>query len=221
MHPIALPAQRHLPAVLAASLPLAGWAATATVMARRLDAARRDPLTGLHTRDAFTTRATRLTRNGPAVLVVLVDLDGFKALNDTHGHAAGDAVLTATAARLRAWATPAGAVGRFGGDEFTAAAPIDPYGQVGPLTELSGLHHRLTRPVPYGSELLPVGASIGGHLATPGTALTDALTAADTAMYAAKHQGGGWKLADTPTRPVAPRRWRRNRPATTGPESVR
>ncbi|XHM92834.1 hypothetical protein AB0761_21840 [Peterkaempfera sp. SMS 1(5)a] len=49
MHPIALPAQRHLPAILAASLPLAGWAATTTVLTRRLDTARRDPLTGLAT----------------------------------------------------------------------------------------------------------------------------------------------------------------------------
>ncbi|MCD0483450.1 GGDEF domain-containing protein [Streptacidiphilus sp. ASG 303] len=214
MHPPALPAQRHLPAILAASVPLAGWAATTTVLARRLDAARRDPLTGLMTRDAFTARATRLIARRP-VLVVLVDLDGFKVLNDARGHAAGDAVLAHTAHRLAAAIGPTGAVGRFGGDEFTAALPIGPDIDHA-LTALSLLHSELTEPVPFGTDLLPVGASVGGHLAAPSTPLADALTAADAAMYAAKRGGGGWELSEHPARTytAAPRRWRRHRPTT-------
>ncbi|MCD0482795.1 GGDEF domain-containing protein [Streptacidiphilus sp. ASG 303] len=212
MHPPALPAQRHLPAILAASVPLAGWAATTTVLARRLDAARRDPLTGLMTRDAFTARATRLIARRP-VLVVLVDLDGFKALNDTRGHAAGDAVLAHTAHRLVAAVGPTGAAGRFGGDEFTTAHPC-PRAEAAAV-HLARLHDRLTEPVPFGPDLLPLGASLGGHLATPGTPLADALTAADAAMYAAKRAGGGWELSEHPARTyaAAPRRWRRHRPA--------
>ncbi|WP_377271658.1 GGDEF domain-containing protein [Peterkaempfera sp. SMS 1(5)a] len=212
MHPIALPAQRHLPAILAASLPLAGWAATTTVLTRRLDAARRDPLTGLATRDAFTAHATRLITRRP-VLVLLVDLDGFKALNDTRGHAAGDAVLAHTAHRLRAAVGTRGAAGRFGGDEFTAALPTDPDDA---LHALASLHYQLTEPTPYDGELLPVGASVGGYLATLGTTLADALTAADAAMYAAKRNGSGWQLSEhpAPTYTAAPRRWRRHRPAT-------
>ena len=215
---IALPAQ-HFTTMTAAAVPLAGWALHTRALRRRLETARRDPLTGLYGRDAFTAAATRLIHRSPLALVVLIDLDGFKALNDTAGHAAGDAVLAHVASRLDGWAT-SGAAGRFGGDEFTAVLPLndgDTDGEDGPLTELSWLHYTLTKPVPHGGDLLPVGASIGGYLTTPDTPLTGALTAADAAMYAAKRTGGGWDLtaAQALTRPgAAPRRWRRNRPGT-------
>ncbi len=88
---------------LALSLPLLGWAAHSGYLARQLATARRDPLTGLHTRAGWTARAERVIRRHPAAAVLLLDLDDFKALNDTHGHAAGDAALAATAARLTAW----------------------------------------------------------------------------------------------------------------------
>jgi len=212
---IALPAQ-HFTTMTAAALPLAGWALHSTHLRRRLDSARRDPLTGLYGRDAFTEAATRLIRRSPLALVVLIDLDGFKALNDASGHAAGDAVLAHTASRLDGWATT-GAAGRFGGDEFTAVLPLTDQtdGWDSAHDELSQLHHMLTEPVPHGGDLLTVGASVGGYLATPAVSLSDALTAADAAMYAAKRAGGGWDLSqdEALTRPGgAPRRWRRNRP---------
>ena len=216
---IALPAQHFTTTITAAALPLAGWALHTRHLHRRLEVARRDPLTGLYGRDAFTEAATWLIRRSPLALVVLIDLDGFKALNDTAGHAAGDAVLAHTASRLDGWAT-IGAAGRFGGDEFTAVLPLnadDADGEDGPLTELSWLHYTLTKPVPHGGDLLSVRASVGGYLATPAVSLSEALTAADAAMYAAKLAGGGWDLAsaEAMTRSrAAPRRWRRNRPAT-------
>jgi diguanylate cyclase (GGDEF)-like protein len=87
-------------AAVAAGVPVvAGWSAHWVWLRGRLTAARRDPLTGLWTREAFTRRAARLLRD-PRAVVVLADVDHFKQVNDTHGHAAGDALLAATAARL-------------------------------------------------------------------------------------------------------------------------
>jgi len=217
---IALPPQ-HFTTVTAAALPLAGWALHARRLHRRLDTARRDPLTGLYGRDAFTRAATRLIDRSPLALVVLVDLDDFKDLNDAMGHAAGDTVLARTAARLDGWAT-IGVAGRFGGDEFVAVLPLtgDADGWDSANEELADLHQSLTTPVPHDGDGLRVGASVGGYLATPDVPLSAALTAADTAMYAAKRGGGGPRLAPGGV-PLgvgaAPRRWRRNRPdAVTG-----
>ena len=92
---------------------LGGWLAR-TVLARQ------DPVTGLPTRHTWTRQARRILRRGTHT-VTLIDLDDFKAVNDTYGHPAGDHVLAATAARMRAWASRCGgaACGRLGGDEFT------------------------------------------------------------------------------------------------------
>jgi diguanylate cyclase (GGDEF)-like protein len=108
---------------VATALPAAGWPLHAAVLRRRLAKARRDPLTGLAARDLFEARAARILARRPGALVVLVDLDGFKMLNDTRGHAAGDAVLVQAARRLAAYVGPGGIAGRLGGDEFAAVLP--------------------------------------------------------------------------------------------------
>ncbi|CAM5384319.1 diguanylate cyclase [Streptomyces hirsutus] len=96
---------RHALLLTTAAVPLTGWAVHAAALHKQLAVTRRDPLTGLLRRDAYTARARRLlARHGDNVAVVLIDQDHFKAVNDTMGHAAGDAVLAATAARLTAWA---------------------------------------------------------------------------------------------------------------------
>jgi diguanylate cyclase (GGDEF)-like protein len=98
---------------------LTGWAVHAVALHKQLAATKRDPLTGLLRRDAYTARARRLlARHGDDTALVVVDADHFKAVNDTMGHPAGDAVLTAFGARLTAWAGPHASVGRLGGDEF-------------------------------------------------------------------------------------------------------
>lgn len=100
------------------------WGVHGWWMSRRLRTARRDPLTGLWTRDAFTRRARRLLRN-PHAVVVLADVDRFKQVNDTHGHAAGDALLAATAGRLAHAVGRAGVAGRLGGDDpLTELDPV-------------------------------------------------------------------------------------------------
>jgi diguanylate cyclase (GGDEF)-like protein len=192
----------------AASVLAVGWGTHATTLSHRLSRARRDPLTALHTRDTFTRHATRILHHGPA-LVVLIDLDHFKPLNDRFGHAAGDAVLAATAARLATWAGRGGAAGRLGGDEFAATRTT-----TDPPHDLTALHHALTRPLDYGGAILTVGASIGAFHAPPATPLPHALNLADRAMYTAKTHRSGWHQAhpDTPLIGAA-HRWKRTRPA--------
>lgn len=171
--------------IAAALVPLLGWAVHGSVLAHRLASARRDPLTGLHTRAGWIARAEHCIRRHPSAAVLLVDLDHFKALNDTHGHAAGDAALVATADRLRAWCGRHGTAGRLGGDEFVVVirdlAAVD-------LDVLTAVLHR---PLDYAGRSLPLAASVGvcrvAELPVP--LLTDALAAADAAMYATKGRG--------------------------------
>lgn len=172
--------------VIAAGLPALGWILHGGLLTRRLSTARRDPLTGLHTRAGWTARAERLMTKRPGALVVLVDLDDFKAVNDTHGHAAGDAFLIATARRLADWCGRHGIAARLGGDEF-AAIVTDPARTAG----LPALQAALDRPIDHNGHTLPVSASVGSchrpGLLVP--TLTDALSAADAAMYTAKGHG--------------------------------
>ncbi|WP_217208898.1 GGDEF domain-containing protein [Streptomyces sp. AC550_RSS872] len=176
--------------ITTAAVPLAGWTVHAVALHRRLAAAKRDPLTGLLRRDAYTARARQvLRRHGDDTAVVLVDQDHFKDINDTHGHAAGDRVLVATAQRLTAWAGSRGVVGRLGGDEFALAVRI---GQARRRLRLDQLTAALAQPVDIGDgRLVDVAVSIGA--ATPdriGTTDLEVLQrAADAAMYDGKHTG--------------------------------
>ncbi len=78
----------------------------------------RDPLTGVLTRGAFDTRARRRAENGGSAVLVLLDLDHFKGINDTRGHVGGDRVLAATGALLRRHLRQTDVVARYGGEEF-------------------------------------------------------------------------------------------------------
>ncbi|MEU7425031.1 GGDEF domain-containing protein [Streptomyces sp. NPDC040750] len=172
--------------LIAAGLPALGWTVHGGVLLRRLATARRDPLTGLHTRPGFTARAERLLAKHKGALVLLVDLDDFKAINDTHGHPAGDTVLIATTHRLNTWCGRHGIAARLGGDEF-AAIVTDPTHTPG----LRTLQAALNQPTEHQGHTLPVSASVGfcHRRDLPVATLTDALSAADAAMYAAKGHG--------------------------------
>lgn len=179
---------------LAVAGPLAaGWSVNVWWLRRRLHTARRDPLTGLLTRDGFTRRAAKLLRDERAV-VVLADVDRFKQINDTHGHAAGDALLKATADRLAHYVGPDGVAGRLGGDEF-AAVVIDHHGTVGDL--LAVLHGVLARPVDGQDPAIRTTVSLGWVRAAdfPGEDLSALLGRADEAMYAAKQARAGIRRA--------------------------
>ncbi|MEW1552340.1 GGDEF domain-containing protein [Streptomyces tsukubensis] len=176
--------------LLTTAVPLTGWAIHALTLHKRLATTRRDPLTGLLRRDAYTTRARRLlARHGDDTAVVMVDADRFKAINDSLGHAAGDTVLAALAARLTTWAGPRSATGRLGGDELAAVLPLP-----APLLEqrLAQLVRMLHSPVVLDDgRTVDVAASVGA--ATPNTAGVRDLSllqrAADAAMYGGKYSG--------------------------------
>nr|WP_012477072.1 GGDEF domain-containing protein [Streptomyces sp. FR1]ABC67431.1 hypothetical protein pFRL1.43 [Streptomyces sp. FR1] len=197
------------------AVPLTGWTLHALTLHRRLAAERRDPLTGAQRRAAFEHRAQRLlARHRQDALLCLVDLDHFKGLNDTHGHAAGDAALAATGERLARWAGPHGVVGRLGGDEFAVATRVgeDAIGQ-----HLQALVDALHEPVPTEAGPVAVAASVGA--AVPDYlgihALPALMRGADVSMYRTKHSGHyGWaEIEDLQTPTVNGRRV--GRPGTT------
>jgi diguanylate cyclase (GGDEF)-like protein len=193
-------AAMRAPLFAAAALSaLAGWAAHSARLRRALRAARRDPVTGLPGRAEWAAQAGRITRGRGTRTVILLDVDRFKRVNDTYGHAAGDELLAVTAARLRAWAARVGggACGRLGGDEFTAItrrAVTD--------AETADLAALLARPAPLPGPgvTIAVTASVGAA-ACARRGLPAGLAAADAAMYRAKQAGGGYRVA-VPVEPV-------------------
>ena len=160
-----------------------------------LEASRRDALTGLLNHgSAVAELATLLeaTReSGAAVGVALVDIDGFRLLNETYGHAAGDGALVSIAKALRAELSVDSTIGRFGPDEFIVVAPPSCVGDLEPAidrlrTRIEGLSLQFGA-----SERLPVSVSAGiCYYPTNGTAATDLLAVATGALSEAKAGGG-------------------------------
>jgi diguanylate cyclase (GGDEF)-like protein len=159
-----------------------------------------DGLTGLANRTHFheqVTDALAASAETPGtVSLLLIDLDGFKAINDTLGHAAGDALLVGVAGKLRASVRSGDLVARLGGDEFAVLLP-DCAGIEGDQTSQRILR-ALETPVPIDGEPVRANASIGVASAEHGDDVESLLRDADMAMYAAKHEGKGtWMRYDT------------------------
>jgi diguanylate cyclase (GGDEF)-like protein/PAS domain S-box-containing protein len=153
-----------------------------------------DSLTGLPNRALFSDRlAHAIERRGraQATAVYFLDLDRFKRINDSLGHAAGDEVLCKIAARIQRMLRPDDTVARFGGDEFTVLCE-----SVGGVLEAVGVADRLQReiaqPLRAGGAELRLTASVGIALAEPGEAAdcSRLVEDADAAMYRAKERGG-------------------------------
>ena len=155
-------------------------------------AATRDPLTGLANRAALDEHLTAALAGAGATrrpgAVVFCDLDGFKAVNDSLGHAAGDAVLVAVAGRLQGAVRDGDLVARLGGDEFVLLVQGI---EAGPLVSLlDRLLELLAEPVQYGERALRVTASLGVALLDGEERdAASVLRRADTAMYQAKNGG--------------------------------
>ena len=154
---------------------------------RSLEMAVTDPLTGLRNRRYVVRHLEGVLRGGPAA-VLMLDVDRFKAINDTHGHAAGDIALREVAERLKSHLRAADVVARYGGEEFMvvlAGAPAE-YAQAVAERLLATLGQD---PIALGSALLRITASIGLAVAPQGTAVAVATQAADLALYRAKAGG--------------------------------
>ena len=153
-----------------------------------------DPLTGLGNRlllqDRLQQAMARSSRQGTHLAVVMLDLDGFKAINDQHGHAAGDRLLLAIAQRLRAAVREVDTVVRLGGDEFVVLLP-----DLGETEDARSLVQRLlnaaSTPIEDPAGTLQVSASIGVTYFPQASPVdeTALLQQADLAMYQAKHAG--------------------------------
>jgi diguanylate cyclase (GGDEF)-like protein len=156
-----------------------------------------DPLTGLPNRRTMSAEIERLLTTLPAdgpdrVWVYLLDLDGFKWVNESWGHDTGDQLVIEVAARLRATAPPAIMLARVGGDEFVLAYLGD---KVGALRLVDDIRGCFARPMPVRDSEMVISASIGiAHAAGEGNPAVTAealLRDADTAMYRAKAEGPG------------------------------
>ena len=155
--------------------------------------AHHDALTGLLNRVAFEMRLDDLSKDRQAerdqYAVMLIDLDDFKTINDSLGHAAGDAILKTVADRLLESCRDGDFVGRLGGDEFVLVwkGVTDP----GLINQrLENLMQSIDRPVTLSGQIIVPSASIGCALAPrDGASTAEVLKAADTAMYNAKNEG--------------------------------
>lgn len=172
-----------------------------------LQSSGRDPLTGLHNRRSFNNSAYELIRvhrstAGSYLVVAVIDLDDFKRLNDTHGHAAGDQALVAVAAVLQQSCRATAVIGRAGGEEFVVA-------DVGTTPDPARMAERICdaiAAIPF-----DITASIGTSSAPLHTGPTipamelidDLIRTSDAAMYEAKRAGGNQVrhyCGDTPRR---------------------
>ena len=154
-----------------------------------------DALTGLPNRVAFTAHAELALRtagdmNGRAPTVLMVDLDGFKDVNDSLGHHVGDLLLIEVAERFRTCVRGQDVVCRFGGDEF-AFLITDADRQVGEDTAVR-IARVLNHPFVIEHQSLEVAASVGIATASPDQQVNDVVRDADVAMYVAKEHRLGY-----------------------------
>ncbi|WP_214369069.1 sensor domain-containing diguanylate cyclase [Pseudonocardia sp. H11422] len=189
------------------------------VLVRQLEeVANTDAKTGLLTAAAWHSRATRAVARAQkaheSVAVLICDLDHFKAVNDAHGHLAGDRVLAAVAGALRAEVRGRDLVGRFGGEEFVVLVPDLPL-ENGGRAELHAVGERIRHRIsmltvavdtPDGAlTVTGLGISVGGAVfPSQGATLEQVMKVADASLYAAKRGGRNTvRIAGLPQIPAA------------------
>lgn len=168
-----------------------------------VEMATRDGLTGLYNRPAFFSRAARLRQEANAPLAaIMVDIDHFKAINDTYGHAAGDKAIRAVAELLKSnWDT----VGRLGGEEFALVLDHGDAGEAWRAAE-SMRQSIATQDIDVGATSLRISCSFGVAVGSPDDGVDEILRKADAALYAAKRAGRNMvALYDKETAPLSNR----------------
>jgi len=152
-----------------------------------------DPLTGVYNRKAFEDElklwlTSKIVARRP-LLLAYIDLDGFKGVNDQHGHTAGDQVLTAFAASANSFMLEGQIAGRLGGDEFAIAILVADHGEA--IRTAQDLHIRLTEALSLTG--YQVGCSVGGLFVdiSDDRSAEQLIIAGDNLMYAAKIAGKG------------------------------
>lgn len=159
--------------------------------------ARHDPLTGLPNRRVLSaqleTAIARARHHGSTYLVLVLDLDRFKPVNDLYGHAGGDTVLCEIARRLQEVVRKGDTVARLGGDEFAIVVEADVHAAVDSARLFAKrVLDAVRTPILVGGASVEVGASIGiASCPLDGSEAEHLLRAADIAMYRAKHEGRG------------------------------
>jgi diguanylate cyclase (GGDEF)-like protein len=150
-----------------------------------------DVMTRLWNREAIT-RLLEVELDGAhttaGLAVLMIDVDHFKSINDTYGHAAGDESLRVVSERLRRAVRPTDAVGRFGGDEFIAVLKDTTVEETIKVSERL-CHHVSGDPVHLVAESVPLSCSIGSAMAVAGDIPESILERADQALYSAKSAG--------------------------------
>lgn len=179
-----------VPAVVA---PIASyWAGAMLLRIHQLNAAlahqlRHDPMTGLLRRSAFFEMFERRPQP-PNGALLMIDIDEFKRINDTHGHIVGDRVICTVGQVLRDHFDTCGNAARFGGEEFVVYCPGESLERVHERAE--NLRQDVMQSTIYSDDLcLKVTLSIGVAHWRQGTPVDDALVSADRAMYRAKRAG--------------------------------
>jgi len=154
--------------------------------------AREDALTRLPNRRAFdealTREVARAERSGAALAALVLDIDHFKRVNDVHGHAAGDAVLSAVAARVASALRAGDVLGRLGGEEFGVLLPGADLGAAAEAAERIRAAVGAT-PIVAGDRSLAVTVSLGCAARDPGEGGWNLVARADAKLYAAKAGG--------------------------------
>jgi len=182
------------------NLPLAGFTILFLAAAHSLndrferehDASRHDALTGLRNRrsflEAWEEALQRSRRSGKPMSLVLGDLDHFKRINDTHGHACGDAVLRAVAQAIRSSVRAQDVVSRWGGEEFMLLLPDTDLAGARHVAESTRLATSALR-VEHAGSSFEVTLSLGVCEHRPERSMEETIAEADAALYQAKQEG--------------------------------
>lgn len=165
-----------------------------TDLAQMENIALTDTLTGISNRSGFIEYLQRAMTKAlilhDVVLIFMLDLDGFKSVNDGYGHDAGDAVLVETAKRLQSHVRYGEIVARLGGDEFVIVLLMNGPVQISTIENIaSRIIETVARPISYDDYELRVGCSIGISQWSEGEDVEEVLKKADEMMYRSKRQG--------------------------------